>query len=59
MNSEGGIPEKVWHTEKGAESFVMHPSGEKISYTVRERTTEIRVVQGLIQELEKIYDVNE
>jgi Tol biopolymer transport system component len=59
VNSDGGTPEKVWHTVKRAESFAIHPSGKEISYTVRERTTEIRVVQGLIQELDKIYGVNE
>ncbi len=59
VNSEGGKPEKVWHTDKRAESFAMHPSGNEISYTVRERTTEIRVMEGLVRELEKIYSQNE
>jgi hypothetical protein len=37
----------------------MHPSGEKISYSVRERITEVRVIEGLVNEIEKIYSQNE
>lgn len=59
VDANGGTPEKVWKTDKGAESFVMHPSGEKISYSVRERITEVRVIEGLVNELDKIYSQNE
>ena len=59
VNSKGGTPERVWHTDKRAESFAMHPLGKEISYTVRERTTEIRVIEGLAQELDKINSQNE
>lgn len=59
VKAEGGKPEKVWHTDKRAESFAIHPFGKEISYTVRERTTEIRVIEGLVQECEKIYTQNE
>ena len=59
VDANGGTPEKVWKTEKRAESFVMHPSGEKISYSVRERITEVRVIEGLVNELNKIYSQNE
>ncbi len=56
VSAEGGTPEKVWHTDMRAESFAMHPSGNEISYSVRERTTEIRVIKGLIKELEKNFN---
>lgn len=59
VDANGGTPEKVWKTNKRAESFAMHPSGEKISYSVRERITEVRVIEGLVNELDKIYSQNE
>ncbi len=59
VNAKGGTPERVWHTDKKAESFAMHPLGKEISYTVRERTTEIRVIEGLAKEIEKVYSKNE
>lgn len=59
VDANGGTPEKVWKTDKVAESFIMHPSGEKISYSVRERITEVRVIEGLVNELEKIFSKNQ
>ena len=56
--SEGGIPQKIWHSEDRAEIFSMHPDGNQIALSIRERTTEIRVIENLVQELEKVYGVS-
>ncbi len=59
VSAEGGTPEKVWQTDKRAEMFSIHPSGKQIAYSVRERTTQVKVIEGLKQELDKIYNQNE
>jgi len=55
--SEGGIPEKIWQTEDRA-GFSFHPDGNQIALTLFARLSEVRVIEGLIQELEKIYSKN-
>ena len=52
--AKGGNPQKVWHTENRAEIFSIHPNGNQIALSINERTTEIRVIEGLIRELEKL-----
>jgi len=52
--AEGGTPQKVWHTENNAEIFDIHPNGNQIALSIRERTTVIRVIENLVQELEKL-----
>ncbi|MCK5277050.1 MAG: PD40 domain-containing protein, partial [Cyclobacteriaceae bacterium] len=54
--AEGGVPQKVWHSENRTEMFSIHPDGKQMALAVRERTTEVRVIENLVQELEKIYD---
>lgn len=56
--SEGGIPQKVWHSENRVEIFSIHPDGNQIALAIRERTTEIRVIENLVQELEKLDKTN-
>jgi len=56
--AEGGIPQKIWHSEDRAEIYSMHPDGDRIALSIRERTTEIRVIENLVQELKKIYGVS-
>ncbi len=56
--AEGGNPQKVWHTDNRAEIFGIHPEGNRIALSIRERTTEIRVIENLVQELEKLDKVN-
>lgn len=54
ITAEGGIPQKVWHSKKRVEVFSIHPDGKQIALAIRERTTEIRVIKGLVNELEKL-----
>jgi Tol biopolymer transport system component len=54
--AEGGIPQKVWHSKNSAYISSIRPDGQQIALAVQERTTEIRVIENLVQELEKIYD---
>lgn len=56
--AKGGNPQKVWHSEDRAEIFSIHPDGNQIALSIRERTTEIRVIENLVQELEKLDKVN-
>ncbi len=55
--SEGGNPQKIWHSENRAEIFSIHPDGNQIALSIRERTTEIRVIENLVQELEKLDNI--
>jgi len=52
--AEGGKPQKVWHSENMVEIFSFHPDGNQIAFAIRERTTEVRVIENLVQELEKL-----
>ncbi|MDH4220408.1 MAG: tetratricopeptide repeat protein, partial [Candidatus Aminicenantes bacterium] len=54
--TEGGTPQKVWQSKNRAEVYSIHPDGQQIAVAIRERELEIRVVENLVQELEKIYD---
>lgn len=56
--AEGGSPQKVWHSKDRTEIFSIHPDGNQIALAKRERTTEIRVIENLVQELEKIYNIS-
>ena len=52
--AEGGKPQKVWSSENRVEIFDIHPDGDHIAFSIHERTTEVRVIENLVQELEKI-----
>jgi Tol biopolymer transport system component len=56
--AEGGNPQRVWSSENNLEIFSIHPDGNQIAYATRERTTEVRVIENLVQELEKIENLN-
>ena len=55
ISSEGGIPQKIWQSKNRAEFFSIHPDGQQLALAIREREMEIRVIENLVQELEKIY----
>ncbi|MDB4581559.1 tetratricopeptide repeat protein [Draconibacterium sp.] len=57
--AEGGKPEKIWSPEKRVEIYDIHPDGNQVAFSIRERTTEVRVIEGLVNELNKIYSQNE
>jgi Tol biopolymer transport system component len=56
---EGGKPEKIWSAGKRVEIYDIHPDGDQVAFSIRERTTEVRVIEGLVNELNKIYSYNE
>ena len=53
--AQGGTPQKVWHSKNEVQIFSVHPDGNQMSFAKREQELEIRVIENLIQELEKIY----
>jgi Tol biopolymer transport system component len=55
LPAEGGVPQKVWQSENRIEIFDIHPEGKQMSFAMRERELEIRVIENLVQELKKIY----
>jgi len=55
--AEGGNPQNLWQSPKRIEMLSINPNGDQMSYSHRERTTEVRVIENLVQELEKIYDI--
>jgi len=54
--AEGGVPEKIWQSKNRTEFFGIHPDGKQMSFAMRERELEIRVIENLVRELEKIYE---
>lgn len=55
LPAEGGTPQKVWQSENEVEIFSISPDGTQMSFAMRERELEIRVMENLVQELKKIY----
>jgi len=55
VSALGGIPQKIWHSENRAEFYSIHPNGGQIAYAIRERTSEIRVIENLDTELSKVF----
>lgn len=55
LPAEGGVPQKVWESKERVEIFGIHPNGKQMSFAMRERELEIRVIENLAQELKKIY----
>ncbi|MFC2160924.1 tetratricopeptide repeat protein [Acidobacteriota bacterium] len=56
--SEGGKPQKVWHSKNNGYVWSIHPDGNQIALSIRERTTQIKVIENLVQELEKLDKAN-
>jgi Tol biopolymer transport system component len=54
VSAEGGMPQKVWYSKNKIRSFDIHPNGTQIVLVKPEQITEIRVIENLVQELEKI-----
>jgi Tol biopolymer transport system component len=53
--AEGGKPQKVWHTDNNrVPIFSIHPDCDQIAFSIHEGTTEVKVIENLISELEKI-----
>jgi Tol biopolymer transport system component len=53
--AEGGVPQEVWHSKDRAEVYGFNPDGKQLALSIYEREMEIRVIENLVQELEKIF----
>jgi Tol biopolymer transport system component len=55
LPSEGGKPQKIWHSDNiRVPIYSIHPDGGQIAYAIHEGFTELKVIENLISELEKI-----
>jgi len=50
----GGNPEKTWSSENRVELFDIHPYGNQVAFSLRERVSELRVIDNLVEELERL-----
>ena len=55
----GGTPEKIWQSKDPIAGIGIHPDGKQMAISVFEQEVEIRVMENLIKEVEKIYSENE
>jgi len=56
--AEGGTPKYICRLPNLDVDLSIHPSGQKIAISYFEQTTEIRVMENLVQELEKVYNLS-
>jgi len=56
--AEGGVPQEVWHSKDRAEVYGFHPDGKQLALSIYEMEMEIRVIENLAQELEKVYKLS-
>lgn len=59
VSSMGGVPEKVWSSENRVDIFDLHPDGNQIAFSIRERKTEVRMIENLSAEINKVFINNE
>jgi Tol biopolymer transport system component len=52
--AEGGNPEKVWSSDNTVQIYDIHPDGNQVTLSIYERSSELRVIENLVQELEKL-----
>jgi len=57
--STGGQPEKVWSSENRVEIFDIHPDGDQVAFSIRERKTVVRLIENLSSEIAKVFSENE
>ena len=57
--SAGGQPEKVWSSENRVEIFDIHPDGDQVAFSIRERKTVVRMIENLSSEIAKVFSENE
>jgi Tol biopolymer transport system component len=57
--SAGGTPQKVWHSENRTAVYNIHPDGNQIAISQRVRTTEVRVIENLADEIAVAFDEKE
>lgn len=52
--AEGGTPQKIWHSKNDTDFFSISPDGKEMALGIQERTTEMRVIENLVRELERL-----
>jgi Tol biopolymer transport system component len=57
--ADGGTPQNICQLPHLDVDLSIHPSGQKIALSYYEQTTEIRVMENLVRELEKVYSRSE
>jgi len=55
----GGNPEDIWHSDNPIAGFSIHPDGTKMVLSLYEREVEIRAIENLVQELERLDKMSE
>jgi len=58
IDEEGGEPKKLWETDKQITGLSIHPNHDKLTISVYDQELEIRKIENLKQEIEKIYAKN-
>ena len=56
---EGGTPEEIWHSKNKIAGINIHPDGKQMLLSVYEQETEIRAIENLVNEVEKIFNQDE
>ena len=56
--AQGGDPEKLWSPGNRVEIYDISPDGNQVAFSTRERTTEVRVIDNLVQELERLDNIH-
>ncbi len=51
----GGVPQEVWHSKDRAEVYGFNPDGKQLALSIYEREMEIRVIENLAEELDKVF----
>jgi len=59
ISKEGGKKEKLWHSKNKIAGLDIHPTGKQMVISNFSRVKEIRVIENLAQEVEKIFSQDE
>ena len=55
VSSSGGELSKVWSSENRVDIFDLNPDGNQIAFSIRERKTEVRMIENLSVEINKVF----
>ncbi len=58
VSADGGMPKHICQLPNLDVDLSIHPSGQKIAISYFEQNTEIRVMENLVHELEKVYNLS-
>lgn len=55
INADTGIQHKIWHSEKKITGINVHPDGNQMAVSVLDNVLEIRVIENLVSEIDKVF----